>query len=107
MPGSKTNEMSRKAVLAAVRAIPAEKDYVWNGADEDDRPATTEELQAGVEADRRKRGRPSGSGKKEQVAIRLDHEVLAAFRAAGPGWQTRINAALHDWLKHHSPTETV
>ncbi|MBK7767247.1 MAG: BrnA antitoxin family protein [Sulfuritalea sp.] len=28
---------------------------------------------------------------------------LAAFRAAGPGWQTRMNAALRDWLKNHSP----
>jgi uncharacterized protein (DUF4415 family) len=38
------------------------------------------------------------------VAIRFDREVLAAFRAAGPGWQTRMNDAMRDWLKHHSPT---
>ncbi|MBI5140560.1 MAG: BrnA antitoxin family protein [Nitrospirae bacterium] len=31
--------------------------------------------------------------------------MLAAFRAAGPGWQTRINAALRDWLKSHSPAK--
>jgi hypothetical protein len=35
---------------------------------------------------------------KEQVAIRFDAEVLAAFRADGPGWQTRMNAALKEWL---------
>jgi uncharacterized protein (DUF4415 family) len=35
---------------------------------------------------------------KEQVAIRIDPEVLAAFRADGPGWQTRMNAALKEWL---------
>jgi len=29
--------------------------------------------------------------------------VLAAFRAGGPGWQTRMNAALRDWLKTQSP----
>jgi len=29
-------------------------------------------------------GRPAGSGTKEQVAIRFDKDVLAAFRAAGP-----------------------
>jgi uncharacterized protein (DUF4415 family) len=39
-----------------------------------------------------------------QVAIRLDRDVLTAFRESGAGWQTRMNAALRDWLKTHSPT---
>lgn len=103
MPGSKTNAMSRKEVLAAVRAVPSQNDFAWDGKDEDDRPATGEELRAGVDAYRKGRGRPAGSGNKEQVAIRFDKEVIAAFRAAGPGWQTRMNAALKDWLKDHSP----
>lgn len=38
---------------------------------------------------------------KEQVAIRYSPEVLAAFRATGAGWQTRMNEALKDWLKTH------
>ena len=38
---------------------------------------------------------------KEQVAIRFDPEVLAAFRADGPGWQTRMNTALKEWLVEH------
>ena len=49
----------------------------------------------------RKRGRPSGSRaaqRKEQVSIRLSQDVLAHFRAGGPGWQTRIDAALREWL---------
>lgn len=103
MPGSKTNAMSRKQVLAAVRAIPPAQDFVWDGKNEDERPATEKELHAGVAAYRKQRGRPAGSGTKEQVAIRIDNDVLAAFRAAGPGWQTRMNAALRDWLKSHSP----
>lgn len=103
MAGSKTNAMSRKEVLAAVRAIPPEKNFVWNGKDEDDRPATAEELKAAIESSRGKRGRPAGSGTKKQVAIRIDSDVLAAFRASGAGWQTRMNAALRDWLKSHSP----
>jgi uncharacterized protein (DUF4415 family) len=48
-------------------------------------------------ASRRKRGRPAGSVKanrKEQVALRLDPEVLAYFRSTGAGWQSRINDAL-------------
>lgn len=50
---------------------------------------------------KRRAGRPLGSGTKEQVALRLDHDVLAAFRAGGAGWQTRINAALREWLEKH------
>ena len=103
MSGSKTNTMSRKEVLAAVRAIPPENDFVWDGKNEDDRPASQEELNAALESYRAKRGRPSGSGTKEQVAIRLDRDVLAAFRASGAGWQTRMNDALKDWLSTHSP----
>lgn len=101
MPGSKTNAMTRSEVVVAVRALPPSKDFVWNGVDEDDRPATAAELQAGVTA-YRKRGRPVSSVTKEQVAIRLDRDVLSAFRAAGPGWQTRMNEALRDWLRTHS-----
>lgn len=104
MTDSKTNAMTRKDVLAAVRAIRPEQDFVWDGKNEDERPATAAELAAGVASANKRRGRPAGSGTKEQVAIRFDREVLAAFRAAGPGWQTRMNDAMRDWLKHHSPT---
>ena len=75
--------------------------YVWDGEDVDDRPLTHEEMQAGIEAYRRQRGRPMGSD-KESTTIRFDRDVLAAFRAGGPGWQTRMNAALRDWLKLHT-----
>ena len=51
---------------------------------------------------KRRAGRPVGSGSKEQVAIRFDHDVLTAFRADGPGWQTRMNAALREWLAQRS-----
>ncbi len=94
--------MNRKQVLAAVRALPPGQDYVWDGVDEDDRPATDEELRAGLAA-ARKRGRPVSTSTKEQVSVRYDREVLAAFRRSGPGWQTRMNEALKDWLRTHSP----
>jgi uncharacterized protein (DUF4415 family) len=102
MPGSKTNELSRAQVLDAVRALPRGSGYVWDGVDEDDRPLNVEELEAGLVAALKKRGRPVGSGTKEQVAIRLDRDVLSAFRSSGPGWQTRMNEALRDWLRTHS-----
>ncbi|MES2097862.1 MAG: BrnA antitoxin family protein [Pseudomonadota bacterium] len=43
------------------------------------------------------RGRPTGSTKpdpKVQVSLRIDPDVLAAFKASGAGWQSRMNAAL-------------
>ena len=76
--------------------------YVWDGKDEDDRPLTHEEMQAGIEAYRRQSGRPVGSD-KESTTIQFDRDVLAAFRAGGPGWQTRMSAALRDGLKTQSP----
>lgn len=45
----------------------------------------------------RRRGRPVGSVAhmtKEPVKLRLDPDVLAALRATGDGWQTRINEML-------------
>jgi uncharacterized protein (DUF4415 family) len=93
-------KMTRKEVLDAVKQAPAGGDYVWDGVDEDERPATAEELNAGLAAMRRSRGRPAGST-KESTTIRIDHDVLDAFRSGGPGWQSRMNAALRDWLKTH------
>ena len=37
------------------------------------------------------RGRPKAIVTKEAVKLRLDADVLAALRASGDGWQTRIN----------------
>jgi uncharacterized protein (DUF4415 family) len=37
---------------------------------------------------------PQKAPTKEQVTLRIDRDVLARFRATGPGWQRRINAAL-------------
>jgi uncharacterized protein (DUF4415 family) len=76
--------------------------YVWDSEDEDDRTLTHEEMQAGIEAYRRQRGRPTGSD-KESTTLRFNRDVLAAFRAGGPGWQTRMSAALRDGLKTQSP----
>ena len=45
------------------------------------------------------RGRPKAAVTKEPVKLRLDADVLAALRASGEGWQTRINDALRASLK--------
>ena len=40
---------------------------------------------------------------KERITIRLSPEVVQPFRDTGEGWQTRVDAALKDWLKSHKP----
>lgn len=45
------------------------------------------------------RGRPKSSTPKEPVKLRLDADVLAALRATGDGWQTRINETLRASLR--------
>jgi uncharacterized protein (DUF4415 family) len=46
-----------------------------------------------------RRGRPKAAAPKRQVTVRLDEDVLEKLRATGPGWQTRLNAILRDWMK--------
>jgi uncharacterized protein (DUF4415 family) len=87
-----------KTALARVRASAP---YLWDGNSEEDRPLSKEEMLAGIAANRQRRGRPIGSD-KESTTIRFDRDILAAFKDSGPGWQTRMNAALRDWLKTHS-----
>jgi uncharacterized protein (DUF4415 family) len=48
------------------------------------------------------RGRPKLEAPKVSTTISLDADVLARFRAGGAGWQSRINAALRQWLEEHS-----
>ena len=46
-----------------------------------------------------RRGRPPAVIRKTQVTLRLDADVLDTFRSGGPGWQSRINAALRKALE--------
>lgn len=49
-----------------------------------------------------KPGRPPiGDAPKQQVTLRLPREVIAFFKAGGPGWQTRIG----DVLQRHAKGE--
>jgi uncharacterized protein (DUF4415 family) len=40
---------------------------------------------------------------KVSTTLRLPPEVLAYFKAGGPGWQTRIGDALKEWITAHPP----
>ncbi|MFM8445168.1 MAG: BrnA antitoxin family protein [Methylococcus sp.] len=44
-------------------------------------------------------GRPRRRGPtKIPVTIRLDADVLAALKESGPGWQTRANEVIRQWI---------
>ena len=49
---------------------------------------------------KRGRGRPAVPVKRPTLNMRVDAEVLEAFKATGQGWQTRINAVLRDAVAH-------
>ncbi len=74
--------------------------------DPDDAPPLTEEFFARAEvregAKLVRRGRPRLPDAKRQVTIRLDPELLDGLRATGPGWQTRLDEAVREWLKKNA-----
>ena len=57
-------------------------------------------VRAALDEKRGLRG-PQNTPLKVPVTIRFDEDVLETFRADGPGWQTRMNAALREWLGSH------
>lgn len=84
--------------------------------DKSDWPAARAMTQADIEqlADEEDGPLPAGwedtadigiPAKKQAVHIRLDADVLAWFRAHGPGYQTRINAVLRSFVQHHRGME--
>src|SRR3954452_4054916 len=81
--------------------------------DPDDAPVLTKEMLADAEwfegnrFIKRGRGRPATGKAKEQVSVRLDQDVLAKLRAAGPGWQTQVNALLRAALELDRSDDTV
>jgi uncharacterized protein (DUF4415 family) len=47
-------------------------------------------------------GRPLKATPKIPTTIRFDADVLAALKASGKGWQTRVNDAMREWVKTHT-----
>ena len=83
--------------------LPKVDGYALTQADYDEIPELTDEwfetadFKIGDKLIRR--GRPKLDRPKSQVSLRLDADLLDALRATGTGWQTRVNAALRDWLE--------
>lgn len=71
------------------------KDTSADWVDPDEIPdLSTDEWARIIEAAPVQRGRPRTAAPKVSTTIRLDPDVLAAFKAGGPGWQSRMNEAL-------------
>jgi uncharacterized protein (DUF4415 family) len=65
--------------------------------DPDDAPdLSTPYWQEIIGAEEVTRGRPKIPNPKISTTLRLDVEVIEYFRSGGPGWQSRINAALRE-----------
>jgi len=70
-------------------------------ADPDSRPLNEAQWQAVKSLARI--GRPKAAVTKVPTTIRFDPDVLAALKATGAGWQTRVNEAMRDWVNTHKP----
>lgn len=83
----KWSEARRKA-LANLAAMTPEEDaaITADALTDPDNPPAAELL--------RRRGRPASANPKLPVKLRLDPDVVDAFKAKGPGWQSRMNEAL-------------
>lgn len=81
-------------------------------ADRDEAPELTEAFfaRANLYEGKRliRRGRPKLACPKQQVTLRLDAAVIHRLRATGPGWQTRANKVLREWLEgQETPQEAA
>ena len=78
---------------------------VW--IDPDDAPEITEEMLENAEiciGDRiLVRGRPPIAYPKKLVSIRLEPDVLVRLRDLGPGWQTKVNEVLKEYVDRVNP----
>ena len=70
-------------------------------SDPDSIPLTDEEWEEVEKTGRvSRRGRPKSDMTKEHITLRVDADIVAAFRATGTGWQTRINKILRENMPH-------
>jgi uncharacterized protein (DUF4415 family) len=86
MNAKRTSARTRQADVPYSPKSKAATEKFWKGAT----------AHTGVAELRAKRGRPAKAAedRKEQIALRVDKDVLEWYRAQGAGWQTRMNAVL-------------
>ncbi|MFH1029543.1 MAG: BrnA antitoxin family protein [Pseudomonadota bacterium] len=101
MPGLKKNSKTdREQVLRdAATDAPITYDPGTDLYDPND-PAQVQNFFASAKVVR-KPGRPKAETTKIPTAIRLSADVVEYFKSSGAGWQSRIDAALREWMAGH------
>ncbi|HEV2149259.1 MAG TPA: BrnA antitoxin family protein [Longimicrobiaceae bacterium] len=93
MPSYKRDELPEgRTDWARVRSMPDEEKQAIAESDTDN-PLWTREAFEEAEL-----VLPGGHN-QVYVSMRVDQEVLDAFRAAGPGYQTRMSDVLRSWVR--------
>ena len=84
---------NRRAIRSDLKKVDA---HVIAPAEYDDAPELTDAQLAGatVSVGIRPRGRPKSETRKAAISLRVDADVLDAFKSTGEGWQTRMNGFL-------------
>ena len=76
---------SRRTLGSDLKRVDA---HVIKPEEYEELPELTDEMFA--RAVFKKAGRPRSANPKEMISLRLPPEVVARWRATGPGWQTRM-----------------
>jgi len=95
------NDDETAAINAGIDADARELDSDWHNGAKPASEALAPETYAALVAMKRPRGRPKADETKVFTAIRLDADLLETFKATGKGWQTRVNAALRQFITEH------
>ncbi|AAF84372.1 BrnA antitoxin family protein [Xylella fastidiosa] len=99
IPTHDETEVINAGIAADVDA--RELDSQWHKGAKLACEAFSPEIYTALVAMKRPRGRPKADQTKVFTAIRLDADLLEAFKATGKGWQTRVNAALRQFIAEH------
>ena len=92
-------------INAGIAADPdtTELDDEWFARARPAREVLPPNVYEGLAAKRRQGERgPQKAPTKVATTIRYDADIIAVFKSTGPGWQTRMNQALREWLQTHS-----
>ena len=85
----------------AADAQARELEQKWDSQAKSAQEALPAQVYEALVALKRPRGRPKAESTKVFTAIRLDADLLNAFKATGKGWQTRVNSALRQYIDEH------